>query len=176
MCRMVYRWAEEAAEARLAWQHWRGSRSRAGGTWCARPKSFGFYLEWNADPLKDLKQGCEKSGVCFRNPILLVLGIWCDKGPGGEQGAQRRNSYRNSGDRGMFTQQPWSTCSMVIPGLCAGDPTWTWADRSLVLRELVVTMERVGRVERCKWGGSTRRIWWLIRRWRWVRGWSFWLG
>lgn len=39
---------------------------------------------------------------------------------------------------------------MVIPGLCAGDPTWTWADRSLVLRELVVTMERVGRVERCK--------------------------
>lgn len=39
---------------------------------------------------------------------------------------------------------------MVIPGLCAGDPAWTWADRSLVLRELVVTMERVGRVERCK--------------------------
>ena len=76
------------------------------GTWCAKPKSFGFYLEWNADPPKDLKQGCEKSGVCFRNPILLVLGIWCDKGPGGEQGAQRRNSYRNSGDRGMFTQQP----------------------------------------------------------------------
>ena len=37
---------------------------------------------------------------------------------------------------------------MLIPGLCAGDPTWLHADRSLVLRELGVMVEGVGRLER----------------------------
>ena len=73
----------------------------------------------------------------------------------------------------MLTQQPWSTCSMLIPGLCAGHPTWPHGDRSLVLRELGVMVEGVGRLARWRWD-STQRTWWLIRRWRWVRGRSLW--
>ena len=60
----------------------------------------------------------------------------------------RGETVLETGDRGMLTQQPCSTCFMLIPGLCAGDPTWPHGDRSLVLRELGVMVEGVGRLER----------------------------
>lgn len=55
-------------------------------------QEFGFYLECNADSLKDCSQECEKSGVCFRNLMFLVLCICHHKGPGGGPGDQRGNS------------------------------------------------------------------------------------
>jgi hypothetical protein len=45
-----------------------------------------LYLARSAGPRKEFKEGCEKSGVRFRNLFLLVLCIWHDKGPGGGQG------------------------------------------------------------------------------------------
>lgn len=172
---MIHKPTDGATEVRLAWQRWARSRTRSGGL--CQTQEFGFHPEWNADPLKDSKQGCEKSGACFRNPIILVLCVWLDKGPGGEQEDQRGNSSRN--DRGMSTQQAWSTRPMLITDLCAGEPTGTLTDRALVLGELVVTvgvtLEGLGRSEACKWG-SIWRTWWWIRLWRWVRGRSFWFG
>lgn len=35
----------------------------------------GFYLECDADPVKDFKQKCENSGVCFRN-LVFECSAW----------------------------------------------------------------------------------------------------
>lgn len=93
------------------WADWRSNkqvREEAGLTalerFKARSGNLAFIQNVKQTPntLKVLRQGCEKAGVCFRNLIFLVLCMWHEKGPGGGQGDQRGNSYRNSGDRGMF--------------------------------------------------------------------------
>lgn len=75
-------------------------------------QEFRFYLECNADPLKGFKREGEKFGMCFRNLIFLVLCIGRDKGPGGGQGDQRGNRYRDLGDRGMLLSD------LGAPALC----------------------------------------------------------
>lgn len=50
--------------------------------------------------------------MCFRNLVFLVLWIGHDKGPGGGQGDQRGNRYRDLGDRGMLLSD------LGAPALC----------------------------------------------------------
>lgn len=98
-------------------------------------QEFGFYLECNADPLKDFKQKCENSSVCFRNLIFECSALDMMRGQV-VGGGTREENYRNSGVRGVLFTNHGVPNPVLITGLCAADPAWIRVDWPFVFRSL----------------------------------------